>query len=115
MLPDDDGGWSFDWDRTAGSTGSGSTGTSNGTLVASADSSSGSGQWTGWLQSLVTTGVSYALAKDAAESGMVQSRASNGQIVYVPAGSTTAAGGLSNGALLLIAAAIVGAVLIAKG
>jgi hypothetical protein len=115
MWPDENGDWgASSWDRTAGAVGSGSASESNSIIATSAAPSDGSGQWTGWLQGLVNTGVSYYMAKDAAQSGMVQATAPNGQPIYAPAGTLPAVGGLSNGALLLLGAAIVGAVLIAK-
>lgn len=114
MWPDESGSWGdASWDTSAGSVASGSYQQNTSVVATSAQPSDGADRWSGWFQGLITQGVNYAIAKDARESGVTYT-APGGQPVYAPAPAPSVVGGMSNGALLLIGAAIVGAVLLLK-
>lgn len=84
---------------------------SNSVLVQSTEAT-GSDKWTGFLQTIVGNTLEYAKQRDAAKAGLTQARAANGAPVYVPA-SAIGPTGISQGGLIVIAAAIVGGLILA--
>ena len=72
--------------------------------------SDGPDKWTGFFQNLIGTTAKYAIQRDAVKSGLQQGTAANGQPVYSAAPATV--GGMNTTGLLIIGAAIVGAVLL---
>lgn len=70
----------------------------------------GQDRWTGFFQGLVGTAAKYAVDRDAAKRGLVQSTASNGQPVYTAQPSAL---GMGSSGLLLIGVAVVAALVIA--
>lgn len=74
----------------------------------------GQDRWTGWFQGLVGNTVQYLQQRDAAERGLVQQRASNGQPVYVStqAAPVVSGSGITGTGLAIILAAVVGGVLL---
>lgn len=79
--------------------------------------SQGQDRWTGWFQNLIGGSVQYLQQRDAAERGLVQQRAANGQPVYVDSRAAPVVGssGITGTGLVIILAAVVGAVvLVAK-
>lgn len=92
------------------------SGTSNRLSVTAADGG-GASEWGGFFRELIGTGVSYVIAKDAAENGLVQGRAPTGKPVYVQAGTApvpiNSQAGM--GGLLLVGGLVVLAVVLTRG
>lgn len=84
-------------------------------VLAQSSVTEGQDRWSGVFANLIGSVTQYAIAKDAAASGMRPAYAANGQPIYTANGMPAyapATGGMGN--VLLIGALIVGAVLIAK-
>lgn len=100
------------WTDPTGTTPQNGPGVQTNSLLSGSTQSAGQDKWSGWLQSLIGTGVNYAIAKDAKQNGLAQATAANGQPIYSPAGTASYVPTLqSNQGLLMIGiVALVGAV-----
>lgn len=115
MFPDPDG----TWPDMAGTTANNGPQVQAVDMLTQSTESAGQDKWTGWLQNLVGSAASYAIAKDAAKNGLQPARSANGQPVYTggyvpqPAAYVSAQS-VNWPAVLIIGAAVVGAVLLVR-
>jgi len=112
------GDWGPDtWSDDTGTTPNNGPQVQGNSVLTNATVTEGADRWSGWLQGIASNVIGYAVQKDALKSGLVPSRAANGQPVYAPASAyqPTAAGGVSMGTLLIVGAVVVGVMLASKG
>jgi hypothetical protein len=112
------GDWGPQWSPSAWANSDGTV-ANNGPQVQNQDVFSaavvtnGQDRWTGYFQTLLSPVVNYAIAKDAAQSGLRPATAANGQPIFVGAG-VPALQKQNPANVLVLAALAVGAFVLAK-